>query len=196
MVAIAGLHEEQCHQRADKGTDARVEEVSARIEGEEEVGSSNLATFVKNNKSRLAADVVLISGAAVQYRYGTDHEYPFRQESNFQYLTGVWEPDFKLLLDVAAAELDKLDFFEELDSGLYLRHKVRVQSSGQWLDAWCYLAGPLLLPYLAGDWSVEHVSAQHKDYLITQLIPSMLTTYHNLHADTGTKTKAAPLSED
>lgn len=102
----------------------------------------------------------------------------------------------QLLLDVAAAELDKLDFFEELDSGLYLRHKVRVQSSGQWLDAWCYLAGPVLLPYLAGDWSVEHVSAQHKDYLITQLIPSMLTTYHNLHADIGTKTKAAPLSED
>jgi Xaa-Pro dipeptidase len=49
-------------------------------------------------------DAVLISGAAVQFRYGTDHEYPFRQESNFQYLTGIWEPDFKLLLDVATRE--------------------------------------------------------------------------------------------
>lgn len=49
-------------------------------------------------------DAVLISGAAVQFRYGTDHEYPFRQESNFQYLSGVWEPDFKLLLDVATRE--------------------------------------------------------------------------------------------
>ncbi len=101
-----------------------------------------------------------------------------------------------LLLDVLAAELDKLDFFEELDSGLYIRQKVRVQSEGQWLDAWCYKAGPALEPYLAGEWSLQQVTAEHKRQLITQLIPSMLTTYHNLHADTGTKTKAAPLSED
>ncbi len=101
-----------------------------------------------------------------------------------------------LLLDVLPAELDKLDFFEELDSGLYLRQKVRVQSMDQWLDAWCYVAGPALEPYLAGEWSVQQVTAEHKKYLITQLIPSMLTTYHNLHADTGTKTKANPLSED
>lgn len=102
----------------------------------------------------------------------------------------------QLLLDVLPADLDKLDFFEELDSGLYLRQKVRVQSSGQWLDAWCYTAGPALVPYLAGEWSVQQVSEDHKKHLITQLIPSMLTTYHNLHADSGTKTKATPLSED
>jgi acetylornithine deacetylase/succinyl-diaminopimelate desuccinylase-like protein len=35
------------------------------IEGEEEVGSSNLATFVKNNKARLKADVVLISDTSM-----------------------------------------------------------------------------------------------------------------------------------
>ncbi len=35
--------------------------VKFMIEGEEEVGSENLATFVKNNKSKLAADVILIS---------------------------------------------------------------------------------------------------------------------------------------
>jgi acetylornithine deacetylase/succinyl-diaminopimelate desuccinylase-like protein len=35
--------------------------VKFMIEGEEEVGSSNLATFVKNNKEKLAADVILIS---------------------------------------------------------------------------------------------------------------------------------------
>ena len=102
----------------------------------------------------------------------------------------------QVLLDVLAAELDKLDFFEELDSGLYLRQKVRVQSSGQWLDAWCYTAGPALVPYLAGEWSVQQVSEEHKKHLITQLIPSMLTTYHNLHASSGTTTKASPLSED
>jgi gamma-glutamylcyclotransferase (GGCT)/AIG2-like uncharacterized protein YtfP len=102
----------------------------------------------------------------------------------------------QLLLDVYPAELEKLDFFEELDSGLYLRQKVRVQSSGQWLDAWCYTAGPALVPYLAGEWSVQQVSEEHKKHLITQLIPSMLTTYHNLHASSGTTTKATPLSED
>lgn len=35
------------------------------IEGEEEVGSENLATFVKTNKERLTADVVLISDTAL-----------------------------------------------------------------------------------------------------------------------------------
>lgn len=102
----------------------------------------------------------------------------------------------QVLLDVLAPELDKLDFFEELDSGLYLRQKVRVQSQGVWLDSWCYTAGPALLPYLAGEWSLQQVSEQQKKYLITQLIPSMLTTYHNLHGRCGTKAKASPLSED
>lgn len=102
----------------------------------------------------------------------------------------------QLLLDVLPADLEKLDFFEELDSGLYLREKVRVQSKGVWLDAWCYIAGPALVPYLAGEWSVQQVSEEHKKHLITQLIPSMLTTYHNLHASSGTTTKATPLSED
>ncbi|MEM8939293.1 MAG: dipeptidase [Bacteroidota bacterium] len=35
------------------------------IEGEEEVGSSNLETFVKENKQKLAADVILISDTAM-----------------------------------------------------------------------------------------------------------------------------------
>lgn len=35
--------------------------VKFMIEGEEEVGSANLATFVTNNKEKLAADVILIS---------------------------------------------------------------------------------------------------------------------------------------
>ncbi|WP_127025122.1 gamma-glutamylcyclotransferase family protein [Rheinheimera mangrovi] len=102
----------------------------------------------------------------------------------------------QVLLGVLPDELALLDFFEELDSGLYLRQQVRVQSEGVWLDAWCYVVGPVLEPYLAGEWSLQQVSAGHKEHLITQLIPSMLTTYHNLHADTGTKTKATPLSED
>jgi acetylornithine deacetylase/succinyl-diaminopimelate desuccinylase-like protein len=39
--------------------------VKFMIEGEEEVGSSNLETFVKNNKERLQADVILISDTAM-----------------------------------------------------------------------------------------------------------------------------------
>ncbi len=34
------------------------------------------------------------------YRYQTDYEFPFRQESNFLYLTGVDEPDYHLILDL------------------------------------------------------------------------------------------------
>ncbi len=39
--------------------------VKFMIEGEEEVGSSNLGTFVKNNKEKLKADVVLISDTSM-----------------------------------------------------------------------------------------------------------------------------------
>jgi acetylornithine deacetylase/succinyl-diaminopimelate desuccinylase-like protein len=39
--------------------------VKVMIEGEEEVGSDNLGIFVKNNKERLKADVVLISDTAM-----------------------------------------------------------------------------------------------------------------------------------
>ncbi len=39
--------------------------VKFMIEGEEEVGSSNLGTFVKNNKAKLKADVVLISDTSM-----------------------------------------------------------------------------------------------------------------------------------
>ncbi|MCC5946672.1 MAG: dipeptidase [Bernardetiaceae bacterium] len=39
--------------------------VKFMIEGEEEAGSESLATFVKNNKERLAADVILISDTSM-----------------------------------------------------------------------------------------------------------------------------------
>ena len=45
-----------------------------------------------------------MQGAEIMYRYGTDYEFPFRQESNFWYLTGVNEPDFHLLLDLKKQE--------------------------------------------------------------------------------------------
>jgi Xaa-Pro dipeptidase len=48
--------------------------------------------------------IVYMRGGELSYRYETDYEYPFRQESNFWYLTGVNEPDFHLLLDLQQQE--------------------------------------------------------------------------------------------
>jgi Xaa-Pro dipeptidase len=52
--------------------------------------------------------LIYISGASVSHRYGTDFEYPFRQESNFWYLSGVNEPDFALILDPTRQEFHLL----------------------------------------------------------------------------------------
>ncbi len=83
----------------------------------------------------------------------------------------------QLLLDVDATAIAKLDYFEELDSGLYVKKQVRVQTAQGWLSAFCYLAGPTLAPYANGDWQPEQVSADHRLYLTEQLIPQMLATY-------------------
>jgi gamma-glutamylcyclotransferase (GGCT)/AIG2-like uncharacterized protein YtfP len=83
----------------------------------------------------------------------------------------------QLLLDVDAASIAKLDYFEELDSGLYLKKQVRVQTAQGWLSAFCYVAGPTLAPYASGEWQPEQVSAADRLYLIEQLIPQMLAAY-------------------
>ncbi|MBO6621962.1 MAG: aminopeptidase P family protein [Balneola sp.] len=48
--------------------------------------------------------VVFIQGAETMYRYATDYEFPFRQESNFWYLTGVNEAECSLVLDLKKEE--------------------------------------------------------------------------------------------
>lgn len=48
--------------------------------------------------------LVYLKGAEIMYRHDTDFEFPFRQESNFWYLTGVNEPDFHMLLDLQQEE--------------------------------------------------------------------------------------------
>lgn len=45
-------------------------------------------------------NLIYIKGAELMYRYQTDYEFPFRQESNFWYLTGVDEPDYHMILDL------------------------------------------------------------------------------------------------
>ncbi|MFU8811607.1 MAG: aminopeptidase P family protein [Balneolaceae bacterium] len=49
--------------------------------------------------------VVYLKGGEVLRRYETDYEFPFRQESNFWYITGVAEPDYHALLDIQNQEL-------------------------------------------------------------------------------------------
>ncbi len=79
-----------------------------------------------------------------------------------------------LLLAVDAEAMAKLDFFEELDSGLYVKKTVRVQAAGQWYFAVCYAAGPALLPYVSGDWTPDRINAEQKAYFIQTVIPEML----------------------
>lgn len=48
--------------------------------------------------------IIYLKGAEIMYRYSTDFEFPFRQESNFWYLTGVNEPDYHMLLDIKSGD--------------------------------------------------------------------------------------------
>ena len=83
------------------------------------------------------------------------------------------------MLDVDEEAVRKLDFFEDLDSGHYLKTPVRVESEGHWLEAFCYSAGPALAPYASGDWSAQRVTEQDKQYFIQTLIPEMLAALAN-----------------
>jgi len=55
-----------------------------------------LSLFEENQEG-----AIYIKGAELMYRYQTDYEFPFRQESNFWYLTGVDEPDYHMVLDLS-----------------------------------------------------------------------------------------------
>lgn len=82
-----------------------------------------------------------------------------------------------LLLDVDANSLAMLDVFEEVDSGLYKRHSVRVFADNQWFNADCYMAGESLLPYLAGEWSPDALTPEQFDYMLNTVIPDLLSAF-------------------
>ncbi|MEX0607944.1 MAG: aminopeptidase P family protein [Balneolaceae bacterium] len=63
---------------------------------------------------------VFVQGSEILYRNETDYEYPFRQESNFWYLTGVNEPECALLLDLKTEEYHL--FVPERDSQYAVWH--------------------------------------------------------------------------
>ncbi|TVR16432.1 MAG: aminopeptidase P family protein [Balneolaceae bacterium] len=58
-----------------------------------------LSLFEENQEG-----LIYLKGAEIMYRYGTDYEFPFRQESNFWYLTGVNEPDYHAVIDIKSGE--------------------------------------------------------------------------------------------
>jgi Xaa-Pro dipeptidase len=58
-----------------------------------------LSLFEENQEG-----IIYLKGAEIMYRYGTDYEFPFRQESNFWYLTGVNEADYHTILDIKTGD--------------------------------------------------------------------------------------------
>ncbi|MDG5766922.1 aminopeptidase P family protein [Balneolales bacterium ANBcel1] len=48
--------------------------------------------------------LIYLKGGSVAGRYHTDFEYPFRQESNFLYLTGIDEPDMAAFFECGSGE--------------------------------------------------------------------------------------------
>ncbi|KAI9033482.1 peptidase M24, structural domain-containing protein [Hyaloraphidium curvatum] len=66
------------------------------------VARDNRKRFVENLQKigGIADGAVVLRGGEVVYRYNTDVELAFRQESNFFYLSGVNLPDFSLLIEL------------------------------------------------------------------------------------------------
>ncbi|KAI8333547.1 peptidase M24, structural domain-containing protein [Chlamydoabsidia padenii] len=54
---------------------------------------------------KLNEGLIYLNGQVMQERDDTDVELPFRQESNFYYVTGVNEPDFHVCIDIASGKI-------------------------------------------------------------------------------------------
>lgn len=61
------------------------------------------ASFFAGNRAKLLADLpedaVLVIAAHSNMQEAADTGFPFRQEPNFQYLSGIGEPDWRLIID-------------------------------------------------------------------------------------------------
>ena len=58
--------------------------------------------FDADNKKR---EAIYLKGGKTMNRYQTDYEYPFRQDSNFLYMTGIEQPDFEALILIPSSSL-------------------------------------------------------------------------------------------
>ncbi|KAI8885163.1 hypothetical protein K501DRAFT_246563 [Backusella circina FSU 941] len=63
----------------------------------------NVEKVVKNLDAK--EGLIYLKGQVVHERDDTDVEQPFRQESNFFYVTGVPEPDFHVVIDIATKHI-------------------------------------------------------------------------------------------
>ncbi|GAA5815658.1 hypothetical protein MFLAVUS_009171 [Mucor flavus] len=63
----------------------------------------NVAKVLKNFEPK--EGLIYLTGQVVLERDDTDVELPFRQESNFFYVTGVAEPDFHVVIDIATKRI-------------------------------------------------------------------------------------------
>lgn len=68
--------------------------------------------------------------------------YPFVVEERGSKVEGV------LYLGVSENELEKLDWYEDVEEGLYARKAVLVESEEELVSAYVYVAGPKLLALL------------------------------------------------
>lgn len=59
----------------------------------------NVAKVLKNFEAK--EGLIYLAGQVITERDDTDVELPFRQESNFFYVSGVAEPDFQLVINIA-----------------------------------------------------------------------------------------------
>jgi Xaa-Pro dipeptidase len=75
--------------------------------------------------------VIYLKGAENMYRYGTDYEFPFRQESNFWYLTGVNEPEYHAVIDIKSGDFHL--FYPKRDAQFAVWHG-KVKTAAQIQD--------------------------------------------------------------
>jgi len=107
--------------------------------------------------------VALVSSGKMQVR-SNDTEFPFRQESNFYYLTGFNEPDCLLLLCKNDKESKSLLFLRERDPAMemWVGKRLGVKEACSHLD-------------IDGAYDISELE---------KTLPEILNTYNNLYLDT------------
>lgn len=90
----------------------------------------------------------LLPGYMMLAYEGKDFKFPYIVPHRDWDVTGN-------VLEVSDSELEQLDKYENIRSGLYTREKVSIKDieSGGFIAAWAYIAGPVLFNVIeSGDW--------------------------------------------
>jgi len=128
----------------------------------------------KSHISGSGAEVVLLQGGEATFRHDTDHEQLFRQESYFQYLFGVKEPNFYGAIDITNKK--SILFIERLP-----------QEYAVWMGE--------IYPttHFKNLYEVDEVkySDEIADYLKNELKTKVIYTMKGLNSDSGSYFKEA-----